>query len=156
MEIRSFKNEDISQVLELCREVRQHHIDLLNGFFTDQNDEIEQKFFLETIDSPNNIALVATENNIILGYILATIKHSPHLVHSNVAHICNFGVKKDIRRTGTGKKLMDKLFEICRSNNVEQISLGVYNKNISAYSFYEKYGFEPLEQKMTFDLTKSK
>ena len=156
MEIRSFKKEDISQVLELCREVRQHHIEILNGFFTEQNDEIEQKFFLEAIDNPKDIALVATENDIVLGYLLATIKYAAHLVNPNVAHICNIGVRKNLRKTGIGTKLMDKLFEICRSNGVEQISLGVYNKNTSAYSFYEKYGFEPMEQKMIFDLTKSK
>ncbi len=29
MIIRKFIKEDLSQVLELCREVRQHHIDIL-------------------------------------------------------------------------------------------------------------------------------
>ena len=39
--IRRFIKEDLSQVLELCREVRQLHINLLGGYFTQQNDEFE-------------------------------------------------------------------------------------------------------------------
>jgi len=31
--VRKFKKEDLSQVLELCREVRQYHIDILGGYF---------------------------------------------------------------------------------------------------------------------------
>ena len=38
MIVRKFKKEDLAQVLELCREVRQHHIDILNGYFTQQDD----------------------------------------------------------------------------------------------------------------------
>jgi formate C-acetyltransferase len=34
MIIRKFVKEDLSQILELCREVRQHHIDILDGYFT--------------------------------------------------------------------------------------------------------------------------
>ena len=56
MIIRKFIKEDLSQVLELCREVRQHHIDILDGYFTEQNDEFEQLGFLQSIENDNTIA----------------------------------------------------------------------------------------------------
>ena len=71
-----------------------------------------------------------------------------------MANIANFGVDKKSRRLGVGKKLMDAFYKICQENNVDEIKLGVYNKNISAYRFYEKYGFEPLEQRMHLKVKK--
>ena len=59
MMIRKFIKEDLSQVLELCREVRQHHIDILDGYFTEQNDEFEQLGFLQSLENENTIAYVA-------------------------------------------------------------------------------------------------
>ncbi|MBQ7304196.1 MAG: GNAT family N-acetyltransferase [Alphaproteobacteria bacterium] len=152
MEIRNFKKEDITQVLEICREVREHHINLLNGYFTPQNDTFEQSGFLASLDGTNYVALVAAQNDKIIGSLLAEKKIAPHLVHSKIAHICNFGVKANNRKTGVGKKLMDKFFELCKQDGIEEIYLGVYNDNTIAYNFYEKYGFKPIEQKMIFSI----
>lgn len=156
MQIRNFEKEDLSQVLDLCREVRQHHIDLLNGYFNKQNDTYEQEGFLSSLDGDKYLSLVAVVDNRIVGYILAERKVAPHLIHSKIVHICNFGVTKDARGNGIGKKLMDTLFDICLIEGIEEVNLGVYNKNTIAYNFYEKYGFKPLEQKMTFNISKHK
>ena len=42
MTIRKFAEKDLPQVLKLCREVRQYHIDILGGYFTEQDDEFEK------------------------------------------------------------------------------------------------------------------
>ena len=42
MLIRKFAKNDLDQVLELCREVRQIHIDIINDYFAEQNDELEK------------------------------------------------------------------------------------------------------------------
>jgi len=154
MKIRNFVNEDLPQVLELCREVRQHHIDILDGYFTEQNDEFEKLGFLESVENSKIVALIAEDKHKVVGYLLGEFKNLPYLVNPNVAHISNFGVCKNMRHQGIGKQLMDRFFELCRENNVEEIRLGVYNKNVSAYRFYEKYGFKPTEQKMSFNFAK--
>ncbi len=148
MEIRKFKKTDLAQVLELCREVRQHHIDVLNGYFTPQDDAAEQKGFLASLDNENYIALVAVEGENICGYLLADITKAPYLVAQKVAHIGNFGVAKSQRRRGIGKMLMDNFMDICRAKKIDEVRLGVFNKNTGAYKFYEQYGFEPFEQRM--------
>lgn len=153
--IRRFIKEDLSQVLELCREVRQHHINLLGGYFTQQNDEFEKSGFLHSIEHDETIALVATDNKKICGYLLAERKFSPYLENPNIVHIINFGVKTEIRGQGIGKKLMDYLMEICKETDINEIRLGVFNKNISAYKFYEQYGFEPFEQRMNLQIKKT-
>jgi len=154
MIIRRFKKEDLAQVLDLCREVRQHHIEILNGYFNEQNDAFEQLGFLQSLEDEQTTAFVAEENGVVSGYLLAEKKYAPHLEGANVVHVSNFGVKKELRGRGIGKQLMDTLFEMCKAENIDEIRLGVYNKNIGAYRFYEQYGFEPLEQQMYFKMKK--
>ena len=154
MQIRKFEKKDLPQVLELCREVRDFHIKLLGGYFAPQDDNFEQIGYLESLTDDKTTALVAEENNISVGYLLAENKISSHLLASKVAHISNIGVKKELQRTGLGKKLMDAFYEICRQKDIDEIRLSVYNKNISACRFYEKYGFEPLDQRMRLNLKK--
>jgi hypothetical protein len=69
MEIRKFIKEDLPQVLELCRGVREHHINVLNGYFTEQDDEFEQLAFLQSLNDDKMIALVAAEGKEVYGYI---------------------------------------------------------------------------------------
>lgn len=154
MIIRNFAKQDLAQVLELCREVRQHHIDILDGYFTEQDDFYEQQGFLASLENDNMIALVAEDNGIICGYLLAERKTAPYLVYSKVINIANFGVAKNRRKQGIGKLLMDKIFDISKKNGADEIRLGVYNKNTDAYRFYENYGFKPLEQRMNILLNK--
>ena len=50
------------------------------------------------------------------------------------------------------EKLMDAFIDECRHSGMQQVDLGVYNKNTGSYNFYIEYGFEPIEQKMRIDL----
>ena len=149
LKIRKFERADLPQVLELCREVRQYHTDILGGYFAEQDDAFEQSGFLATLEDDRMTALVAEEGEEINGYLLAEKKYSPYLREPNVVHISNIGVKKGLRGKGIGKKLMDALFEMCKAEGVDEIRLGVFNKNTVAYKFYERYGFEPFEQRMS-------
>ncbi len=152
LKIRKFERADLPQVLELCREVRQYHTDILGGDFAEQDDAFEQSGFLATLEDDRMTALVAEEGEEINGYLLAEKKYSPYLREPNVVHISNIGVKKGLRGKGIGKKLMDALFEMCKAEGVDEIRLGVFNKNTVAYKFYERYGFEPFEQRMSIRL----
>lgn len=57
-------------------------------------------------------------------------------------HITNIAVKKDFRRSGIASKLLDKLIQMSRLENVNSITLEVKSINIAAINLYLKYGFE--------------
>lgn len=154
MLVRKFEQQDLPQVLDLCRQVRNYHIEILHGYFAPQDDNFEKYGFLESLKNDDFIALVIEENKEILGYLLAEYKYSPHLLEAKVVHIANIGIKQELRGQGLGKKLMSSFYNICQQNNVDEIRLGVFNKNVSAYKFYEQYGFEPFEQRMKLRLKK--
>jgi len=154
MIIRHFSEQDLPQVLQLLREIRQYHIDILDGYFAEQNDELERAGLLQSLSDDKIIALVAEEDNKICGYLLAEQKFSYHLQAPNIVHVSNFGVGQNMRSKGIGKKLMDTLLDLCQTRGIDEIRLGVFNKNIAAYKFYETYGFQPFEQRMHFLIKK--
>lgn len=153
MIIRNFEVDDLVQVLELSDEVRQHHANLLRGYFKVQANENEVEYFLDALKNEKVLVLVAVEDNVVYGYLRAEFMDKPYLVKSKIADIDNLGVSSKFRRQGIGKKLMDAFVEICREKKIDEIRLSVYNKNISAYNFYEEYGFEPMQQKMVMNLS---
>ena len=147
--IRQINQEDVLPLVELAREVRDHHIEVLGGYFKLQDDEMEQKCISAWSANPHNICLLVEEGKQILGMILGEVKDNPWLEKSCIVVIHNFGVFKEARGKGVGKKLMDAFYKECQNKKIQEIKLGVFNQNKIAYSFYEKYGFEPQEQKMS-------
>lgn len=159
MDIKIIKpvEKHISQMVKLADEARQHHVDVLNGYFkpvTPVSSGFEDKIIRNHMSEPeNNIILIAvdTDDNVV-GMILGEKLHKPWLEQSHVGHVSNFIVSANMRGYGIGKKLMDAFIDECRHSGMQQVDLGVYNKNTGAYNFYIEYGFEPIEQKMRIDL----
>jgi len=56
--------------------------------------------------------------------------------------ITNIVTKKDERKKGIGKLLLDKLIEITKQIGKDNISLEVNEKNIIAINLYKKAGFQ--------------
>ena len=57
-------------------------------------------------------------------------------------HITNIAVHPSFRGYGIGKKLMDGLICIAKSEGVDRLTLEVRRSNLIAQSLYYKYGFE--------------
>ena len=159
MDIKIIKpvEKHISQMVKLADEARQHHVDVLNGYFkpvTPVSSGFEDKIIRHHMSEPEtNIILIAvdTADNVV-GMILGEKLHKPWLEQSHVGHVSNFIVSANMRGYGIGKKLMDAFIDDCRHSGMQQVDLGVYNKNTGSYNFYIEYGFEPIEQKMRIDL----
>nr|MBQ0091328.1 GNAT family N-acetyltransferase [Candidatus Enterousia merdequi] len=150
-------DKHIEQMVKLADEARQHHIDLLNGYFkpvTSISSGFERKIIQNHMnDTETQIVLVAVDNeDKVLGFILGEKLHKPWLLKSHVGHVSNFIVSNNMRMQGIGTKLMDAFVEECKTSGMQAIDLGVYNKNAGSYSFYIKYGFESMKQEMNMDL----
>lgn len=147
----------VKQMVKIADEARQHHIDILNGYFkpvTPVSSDFEEKIIRNHMTDPTtNIVFIAIDDqDHVIGMILGEKLHKPWLVKSRVGHVSNFIVSDAKRGQGIGKKLMDAFVNECRQSDIQEIELGVYNKNVGSYDFYIKYGFEPIEQKMHIEL----
>ena len=153
MKIRLLEDKDIPQVLEICREMREHHRRILGGYFKPIDEDYERSSLAKALDDENSSIYVAeTEDGKIAGMVQAAFEVRPYLEQESFCHIGGLGVLPGYRRRGIAKALMDRVFEACRARKITEVTLGVFNRNTVAYKFYEDLGFLPLEQKMKLDL----
>ena len=76
-------------------------------------------------------------NNSILGVCVF------HKIYDE-AEIRYLSVHPFYKRKGLGKKLINKIFEECKIENIKKIFLEVSLKNKEALSFYDHFGFETI------------
>ena len=131
----------LDQMVKLSIEARQHHIDILNGYYKPVIPTTEAEMLRQYIaQDKDHIMLIAVDtNDIVLGMIWGEILYKPLLVKPNRGRITNFVVSAQARRQGIGKKLMDAFITDCKSRNIQEITLGVYNANKGSYDFYIEY-----------------
>lgn len=144
----------IEQMVTLADEARQYHIDILNGYFKSDASSVERDIIrhsISQIDKCINFIAIDDSDNVI-GMIMDDVLYKPWLINSDIGHVGNFIVTANARTQGVGKKLMDAFISECKQRNIKEVTLGVYNKNIGAYNFYNEYGFEPIVQKMSLKL----
>lgn len=64
---------------------------------------------------------------------------------TKVAYISSFAVRKEHGRRGVGTAMMKEVKSFCKKMDCERIRLEVFKENKSAVSFYQKEGFEVVE-----------
>lgn len=73
-------------------------------------------------------------NDELAGFIILQI--------SDEVNIVSIAVKKEFRNLGLATKLLEKVEEFAKEIGINQLSLEVSSKNITAYLLYEKFGYK--------------
>lgn len=121
------------------------HIDLIlpieNSCYS---DPWNFSHFLYEIYNPHSKSYVAlSDHKSVTGYIIT------HHVLDNIS-VLNLAVNKSLRKTGIASRLLDHLFFIAKSENVNKVDLEVRKSNIIALSFYRKEQFEVIGERKKF------
>ncbi len=66
------------------------------------------------------------------------------------AEILNLFVEERYRQLGIGKKLVERVLEICETEQIEQLTLEVRESNTVARSLYEQMGFEVVTKRKQY------
>lgn len=124
--IKEFKIEDLERVMEIWLQSNIETHSFIDKKYWEDNYSMVKEIL------PSAEIYIYEENKNILGFI--------GIIGSYIAGIF---VDKNFRSQGIGKKFLD----YCKSLK-EELSLSVYEKNIKAYSFYNREGFLFLEKKV--------
>lgn len=73
-------------------------------------------------------------NDELAGFVILQI--------SDEINIVSIAVKKEFRNLGLATKLLEKVEEFAKEIGINQLSLEVSSKNITAYLLYEKFGYK--------------
>lgn len=106
-----------------------------------------KKHIRKQILAKDSIILIAVENGKILGFIFGAIKKNPAtLAIKKVGRIHAFSVVPSKRKKGTGKKLLQKMFDWFKTKKVHYVSLGTLTNKTKTPKMYEHLGFKEVER----------
>jgi len=99
--------------------------------------------FEQEMQNHHNYFFFSRLANEVVGYIkLSDFKTPVELKELNALQIARIYVVKEKTGMGIGKKLMDFAFSFAIQRYKQVIWLGVWEHNVRAIQFYEKYGFK--------------
>ena len=89
--------------------------------------------------------LVAEEKGKLIAYAIYMYLFSSFLAKPTL-YLEDIYVSNNFRRSGTGKKIFDKLISIAKTKKCGRLELMVLNWNKNAIRFYEKYSARQLKE----------
>lgn len=139
--IRKASNEDLYDIQKLNNELFEleyHNFDstLIENWPLSKEGE---EYFKNAIK--NNIVLVATLNNVIIGYLAGTLNSQYSYNNVIQAELDNMCIMKEYRRFGIGRQLFKEFKKICKDNKINEIKVVASYSNTNAIDFYKRNGF---------------
>jgi len=123
MEIRKMTKEDLSEVVRIEESIF--------GLPWSYDS------FLSAIEREDNVYLVATEGQKIMGYVGMYVLFGE-------GEIVNVAVAEEYRRRGVARALMEELFAYKEERSLERLILEVRLSNLPAKHLYDSLGFSEI------------
>ena len=151
--IRDAAESDFEGVLSLIMTMDEYHHqcvpDRIKGA---EQARLEPQSFHAQIADKSQILLLALKGGEIVGLARAQLvdqaEGRAHLAR-RIALIHEIVVQRDLRRSGIGKALFNRVRRWANSNSVSTIELNVYDFNDAALKFYNALGFQCLMRRLT-------
>lgn len=151
MQSRSYQIKKVST--DELEELRRLSVETFSDTFTEQNNEIQMKAYLEKafntdqlrseLSNPESFFYFVKEEDKILGYLkLNTKTAQTDQVLDSSLEIERIYLAQEAQGKGIGKLLMDFSIAEAKRRNLLCLWLGVWEKNEKAIAFYKSYGFE--------------
>jgi ribosomal protein S18 acetylase RimI-like enzyme len=143
---------DYEGLCELFAEVDTLHREALPHIYRQPDGPARPREFIHGIISDENAALlVAERDHVLVGVIKVQVADTPDIpvyVPRRYAAIDTLVVKKESRRAGVGRALLEAAEQWARNKGAATAELTVMEFNEGAISFYEHFGYKAASRKM--------
>ncbi|NHI01748.1 GNAT family N-acetyltransferase/peptidase C39 family protein [Oceanimonas sp. MB9] len=99
-------------------------------------DRISRRSFLRFTEHPQDVLLVAEQNDALLGYVLVLFRRNTQL-----ARIYSIAISPDSRGLGLGRTLLEQAEASARQQGAVFMRLEVRTDNIAAQNLYQQQGY---------------
>lgn len=112
------------------------------------NFELFREIFNENITNPNNLYLIAENENEGVGFISF---HTQNLLHhcGRVGEIQEFFINKNYRGKGIGRQLIEKIKQYAEEHKFKSIEVTTNKRRVENVMIYENLGFTLSHNKFT-------
>ncbi|MDB5387382.1 MAG: ribosomal-protein-alanine N-acetyltransferase [Planctomycetaceae bacterium] len=94
--------------------------------------------FLHCLRQRNCIGMVAEQGSRVVGFMI-------YELFKNRLHVLNFAVAADVRHTGVGNQMVEKLVTKLSQQRRDFITLEVRETNLDAQLFFRRQGFKAVQ-----------
>lgn len=134
---------DYDEINRLTKEIAQFHKEIMPERFKDiLVKDYDKDTFLEEVNNPSDLWLVARDGDKVVGTLLVYITSDS--TNTIFAYIDNLMVDKDYQSKGVGSKLYLEACNFAKEQNVNLLQLDVWADNKNALQFYQNHGMSPL------------
>lgn len=141
MEIKQIKEDEINEILPQM-------LDLFSKWErVDKYDKLDLDYFnslkhIDNLKKLKNHFFVAVENNKIIAFMDAEIKERPKIYQiKKEGHINLLYVKENYRNIKVGIKLIEKVLDLFKKENIKFITVNTHALDNEANKFWKKRGF---------------
>ena len=149
--IRPLAVGDEPALARLYADVDADHAKATPGIFRQADPPRSDAFYARYRDDPDCLLLVAAEGADIVGLVEAEMRSTPPVrifVPKRIGVINTVVVRKDRRRHGIGRALVEDAERRLIGFGASEIEVTVYDWNVLAAAFYRRLGFAATCQKM--------
>ena len=154
--IRDAIEQDYEPLIDLFDLVDTLHRDNLPTIFQKPSGPArDQDFFQSLLIDQETALFIAEIENEITGFILAISRETPPIpvfIPSRLALVTDIVVKKEFRRRGIGRLLVNKVHKWAETRGASAVELTVYAFNQTALDFYKTIGYETINLRMRFPI----
>jgi PhnO protein len=138
LQIRKIQTQDLDFVYKSICELENEELDL----------EVFKKIFNENVANPNNLYLIAENENEGLGFISF---HTQNLLHhcGRVGEIQEFFINENHRGKGVGRQLIEKIMQYAEEHKLKSIEVTTNKRRVENVMIYENLGFTLSHNKFT-------
>ncbi|QYA45731.1 GNAT family N-acetyltransferase [Macrococcoides bohemicum] len=141
LDIRIANINDINSIYKIDDEIfnsESYFISTLEEWYAEDKNKYKENLLTKICD-PQSQFLVATMNNVVIGYIVAYRSNRMRTQHNRSI---TMGLTSHSRGKGIGKQLLKEIISWAINNDyVENLCLGVLSTNINAIKLYQSCGF---------------
>ncbi len=144
--VRLADKKDIEQFMDLVMRMKR-----LNGEFdslfkaNEDNLAAIRAYYEGAIGNKEKyITLVATHHNKLCGLIKAEIRDRVSYIPDKEARINDLYIMPEFRRKNVGNKMLEKLYEVMKSDKISVVSAEFPALNLIALNFYKKIGYREI------------
>jgi ribosomal protein S18 acetylase RimI-like enzyme len=144
MKIKKAKIENLNEIVELSSSSAIFH-EKLNSYNSLDNKfkDILRSSLEKNINSSSDLILIAEEDNVILGYLLASkIDRLEMFNIKNIGLIIDIFIKENNRKKGIGELLVKESFNWFKKENIKIIEISITPENKSALKFWDNLNFK--------------
>ena len=153
MKIRKATLKDFKKIIALNQKLFDYEYENFDKTLDCNWPSKNEKYFKNSITDKNSFALVAIENNKIIGYFIGNIKKVAN--YRNIKKIAEGGnayILPDYQRKAIGTQFYQKFLRWSKNKGVNRIKAIVSAKNRQSINWHKKIGFVEHDLVLEMDL----